>query len=102
MPILRPTYQVELPDGEVVQVVIASGDQLRAELAQNQLKLPPKAAMHLTVLWIWAAMVRTGLDTRKAGEFIADPPEWEPLKDEAGEPILTAVDPTKRDSPGSG
>lgn len=90
----KPTYLVEVGD-EVLTVAIGSGDQLRAELEQQRLNLPAKAAMHLTTLWIWAALVRMGLEDRKAAAFIADPPEWDVLKDESGEAVLTPVDPTR-------
>lgn len=95
MPLHRPSYLVELtPDTEPITVVVSSGDQLRAELEQQRLHLPERAPMHTTVLWLWSALVRAGLEDRKAGAFIADPPEWTPVNRPDGSPVLDEVDPT--------
>jgi hypothetical protein len=71
----RPAYHVWMvPDGadpdavqddelELHHVVVNHGDQLRAELEANKLGLAKAGTgtpMHLTALWIWAALVRTG------------------------------------------
>lgn len=53
----------ELDDDELVyhHVVVNNGDQLRAELEAGQHKIKPREQpMHLTTMWVWAAMVRTG------------------------------------------
>lgn len=50
-------------------VVVHHADQLRAELEAGKLGLPKGGTgtpMHLTALWLWAALVRTG---RFAGGF---------------------------------
>jgi hypothetical protein len=71
----RPAYHVwVVPDGadpdtveddalELHHVIVNHGDQLRAELEANKLGLAKAGTatpMHLTALWIWAALVRTG------------------------------------------
>jgi hypothetical protein len=70
----RPTYHVwiapadtdhdTLPESELVYrlVRVSAGDQLRAELEAKRLHLgsAKDSPMHLTVLWLWAALVRTG------------------------------------------
>jgi hypothetical protein len=90
MPLHRPQYLVEYdPTEEPITVVVSTGDMLRAELELAKLKLAPTAAMHVTALWLWSALVRAGREERRAGEFIADPPEFEPIKDDV------AVDPTR-------
>lgn len=97
MPLYRPTYLVEYdPTAEPVTVRVGTGDMMRAELEVAKLKLPASAPFHVTALWLWSALVRMGLEERKAGEFIADPPEWEPVKreDGTGEPAVEPVDPT--------
>lgn len=95
MPLHRPRYLVEYdPDQPPLEVVISSGDMMRAELEAVKMKLPPRAPFHTTALWLWSALVRSGHEERKAAEFVADPPEWEPVKDAAGEPVLEPVDPT--------
>lgn len=95
MALYRPRYLVEYdPDQPPLEVAISSGDMMRAELEVAKLRLPDKAPFHLTALWLWSALVRTGTETRKAPEFIADPPEFEPIKDDAGKGATTPVDPT--------
>lgn len=72
----RPAYHVWVaPEGvdpdtatddELVyhHVVVHHADQLRAELESSKLKLDArKFPMHLSSLWLWAAMVRTGAYT---------------------------------------
>jgi hypothetical protein len=96
MPLYRPTYDVEYdPSQPTVRVSISSGDMMRAELEAAKLKLPERAPFHVTALWLWSALVRLGTEQRRAAEFIADPPEWQPVKDAAGEPSLEPVDPTQ-------
>lgn len=100
MPLYRPRYLVELdPATEPEVVTVTSGDMMRAELEYKRLRYPDGLNFTTTALWLWAALVRTGREERKAGEFLADPPEWAPVKDAAGELELAQVDPTM---PGSG
>lgn len=81
----RPAYHVwldprpdltadspELDDSELVYqyVVVNHADQLRAELEAKRhgLGKPQDTPMHLTSLWLWAALVRT---KRYDGKFAA-------------------------------
>jgi len=92
MTLYRPSYLVELdPNAEPVTVVVSSGDMLRAELEAKRLKVEGMP-LHTTALWLWSALVRAELEDRRAGEFIAEPPEFEPVKREV------AVDPTSPES----
>lgn len=51
-------------------VVIHNADQLRGELEAGRLKMDPrKAPMHLSTLWLWAALVRTERYHDKFQEF---------------------------------
>jgi hypothetical protein len=98
MTLYRPKYLVEYdPTQPPREVVVSSGDMLRAELEQRRLKLDG-LAFHLTALWLWAALVRDGVEQRKAAEFIAEPPEFEPVKRPDGQPEEAAVDPTQLES----
>ena len=53
------------------RVIVNHADQLRAELQAKQegLSKPQDAPMHLTSLWLWASMVRTGAYTDKFRAF---------------------------------
>jgi hypothetical protein len=96
MALYRPRYHVEYdPTQPPLEVVIGTGDMMRAELEAHRLKLAPNLNFHTTALWLWSALERMGEETRKAGEFLADPPEWEPVKGADGQPELTQVDPTQ-------
>jgi hypothetical protein len=96
MPLYRPTYLVEYdPTAEPITVAVSSGDMMRGELEATKLRLPDKAPFHTTALWLWSALVRAGLEDRKAAEFIADPPEFEPVKRADGEVAVEVVDPTQ-------
>ena len=106
MPLTRLTYDIWLntPGRELTTdtppdhtVLVNSGDQLRAELEAKRLGIPPmrEAPLNATALWIWAAMARQGLTELPAVAFMADVPEFEPVRDAAGEPQATEVDPTK-------
>lgn len=96
MPLYRPRFLVEYdPTQPPLEVVVSSGDMMRAELEQAKLNLPATANFHLTALWLWSALVRAGHEQRKAREFIADPPEWDAVKDEDGQAVLAQVDPTQ-------
>ena len=52
-------------------VIVNHADQLRAELQARQegLTKPQDTPMHLTSLWLWAAMVRTGAYSDKFRAF---------------------------------
>lgn len=68
------TDALELPDDalEYHHVLVGNGDQLRAELEANQLRIKPvDNPMHLTNLWLWAALVRTGVVDSKFRDFKA-------------------------------
>lgn len=71
---------------EYFHVVVTNADQLRAERESARLKLDPRRSpMHLTNLWMWCSMVRTG---RYSGSF----EEWKTA--------LVSYDPDRdRDSP---
>lgn len=92
----RPAYFVWMtPDGadpdavedddlELEHVVVNHGDQLRAELEANKLGLAKAGTgtpMHLTALWIWAALVRTGRFDEKFQEFKVRCISYEPDRD---------------------
>jgi hypothetical protein len=96
MPLKRPHYYVEYdPTAEPLTVAVTTGDMMRAELEAKRLSLPPGANVNLTALWLWSALVRLGIEQRPAPEFMADPPEWDPVKDANGQPVMYAVDPTQ-------
>lgn len=51
-------------------VVVSNGDQLRAELEGNKLKVGGRDnPMHMTNLWLWAAMARTGIHDLNFRDF---------------------------------
>lgn len=69
----QPTHPDADPAGFVHhEVLVRSGDQLRAELEQTKLRLPglKAAPLHATALWIWAACARLALTDTPALEFI--------------------------------
>jgi len=83
--IKRPAFHVWLaPEGvdpntatddqlEYHHVLVHSGDQLRAELEAKRVGITDMRAnpMHITVLWLWAALVRTGAYSDKFQAFKA-------------------------------
>lgn len=92
----RPAYHVWIaPDGadpdtvlddqlQIQHVVVNHGDQLRAELEAGKLGLPKAGTatpMHLTALWIWAALVRTERFTGKFQDFKRRCIAYEPDRD---------------------
>jgi hypothetical protein len=109
----RPTYHVwmlpehgqdsdtELTDDQLAEqleyqyVVVNHADQLRAELEAKRQGLgkPQDTPMHLTSLWLWASLVRTGRYDGKFAEFktacIAYDPDKEP------DPADAEPDPTE-------
>lgn len=71
-------------DLEVHRVIINSGDQLRAELEASKLGLARggrDAPMHVSALWLWAAMVRTGRFTGDSKTFRDRLAAYEPDRD---------------------
>jgi hypothetical protein len=100
----RSTFHVWLqPEGAtepaVHRVMVRNGDQLRAELEANRLRLPglKDAPLHATSLWIWAACAREGLTQAKALDFIGtELVAYRPVEEEpkGGSP----VDPTEEPS----
>lgn len=111
MTIKRPAFYVLLaPEGtdpdtvtdadcETVHVVVHSQDQLRAELEAGQLGLRnvKDQPFHLTVLWLWASMVRTGAVTCKWQEFKRRMLAYEADKDRPA-PHTTETDPDELDA----
>jgi hypothetical protein len=109
----RPTYHVwllpfgvtdadlndndpeDLAELDYQYVVVNHADQLRAELEAKRQGLgkPQDTPMHLTSLWLWASLVRTGRYAGKFAEFktacIAYDPDKEP------DPADTEPDPTE-------
>jgi hypothetical protein len=90
----RPAYHVWLaPEGidpdtaaddELAHhhVVVHHADQLRAELEAAKLKLDArKHPMHVSSLWLWAALVRTGRYDRPYAEFKRDLVAYDPDKE---------------------
>jgi len=75
-----------------LEVLVRNGDQLRAELEANKLRIPhiKQAPLHATSLWLWAACARLGYTDSGAQDFIStELVNYKPLEQEA-EP----VDPT--------
>ncbi len=71
-PIDTDPATIEDDDADTLHVIITAGDQLRAELEAGQLGLREAGRhtpFHLTALWLWAALVRTGDVTYKFPEF---------------------------------
>lgn len=105
MPLYRPTYLVEYdPTQPPLEVAVASGDMMRAELEAHRLKIPAGANFNTTGLWLWAALVRMGREERRADEFLNDPPEWDPVKrteeDGTVSGVQELVDPTSPEAGG--
>lgn len=75
MGVERPTFMAELADGTVHRVEILHGDQLRAELEapRHGIAVDPRVQPnHTTTLWVWAALVRTGVVTVGFQDFKQD------------------------------
>lgn len=71
----KPTYKVELSDGSEHVVQVLHGDQLRAELEAGKQGLPldyDKAPVHHTTLWVWSALLRSGVTEAGFQEFRAE------------------------------
>lgn len=90
----RPAYHAWIaPEGidpdtatdeqlEYHHVVVNHADQLRAELEANRHKLDArKHPMHVSSLWLWAAMVRTGDYDASYPEFKRALVAYDPDKD---------------------
>lgn len=73
-------------------VVINAGDQLRAELEakRHSIGSGKDNPMHLTTLWLWAAMVRTGAYAENYPRFKADLIAWDAPKDDDAEDATDA------------
>lgn len=106
----RPAYHVwmdprtditpdspELDDSELEYqyVVVNHGDQLRAELEAKRhgLGKPQDTPMHLTSLWLWAALVRTHRYDGKFAEFKLACVSYDP--DKEADPADVEPDPTE-------
>lgn len=76
----------ELDDSELEyhHVRIRGGDQLRAELEAKRQNLgsPKDSPMHLTALWLWAALVRMGVYSDKFAAFKLALVNYDPDKPE--------------------
>lgn len=75
------------------QVLVRNGDQLRAELEANKLRLPiiKDAPLHATSLWLWAACARLGLTDANSQDFIAtELVSYQPVK--GGEEPVSPLD----------
>ena len=97
----RTSYDVYLTptDGAeplVHRVEITHGDHLRGEFEANKQSLPSvkEAPMNHTTVWVWCALVRTGLYTLDYRTFKDTVLGLEPVRDAAGE-LETPVDPTE-------
>lgn len=101
----RPVYWVwTAPEGTptdadpdeltATRVTITAGDQLRAELEGKRHSLDAQThPMHLSVLWIWAAMVRMGATDTKWPVFRETVATYQPEDD--AQPDGAAVTPTE-------
>lgn len=96
----RPIYHVWLErDGaepDYHRVVVNGTDQLRAELEGRKLGLVKleQAPMHLTALWLWASLTRTGSIDLAFPAFRDALLSFDPAKDDDGELADEPVDPT--------
>ena len=64
MTVKRPTYIVELDDESTHTVQVLMADQLRAELEAPRQGIPvdvSQAPVHTAALWVWSALLRTGV-----------------------------------------
>lgn len=106
----RPAYHVwldprpdltpdspELPESELVyeHVIVNHADQLRAELEANRhgLSKPQDTPMHLSSLWLWAALVRTKRYDDKYAAFKLACIAWDADKETDGPDVQP--DPTE-------
>jgi hypothetical protein len=105
MAVRRPTYLVELDDGSEHRVEVLMADQLRAELEAPRHSIPvdvASAPVHTTALWVWSALLRTGVLESGTGFQAARSrltlvrkldPDTEPAEPDA------PVDPTQQGQP---
>lgn len=109
--IKRPAYHVWVaPEGvdpdtatddqlDYHHVVIHSADQLRAELEAKRHGIDQRAnPMHVTVLWLWAAMVRTGDYADKFAAFKTACVSYDPDTDRPGPHTKDDADPDELDA----
>lgn len=75
----------DVPDDQLAyhHVVIHHADQLRAELEMSKAGFsnPTKAPMHMSAMWLWAALTRTGRYPGTWQSFKAELVAYEPDKD---------------------
>lgn len=71
---MTPESGVMPEDGEALEVTVIYGDMMRGELEGSRLRLPAmkETPMHYTGLWVWAALVRTGVYDRDFKTFQGD------------------------------
>lgn len=108
MPLQRFKYRVQLAEPFIqdspFEVEITHADLLRAELEAGKQGLPVdprKAPQQTTTLWVWAALVRTGVIDRNYRSFRDGDGDGEPclvgfeqVTDPAGQHAAVDVDPT--------
>lgn len=87
---LAPADDLDAPPEYVGEVEVRNVDQLTAETQAKALGINRDQLFHLTNLWIWAAMVRTGQTADKFHPFTRRV-EYVPVDDKGAEP---AEDPT--------
>lgn len=90
------------PVTRVVEVLVRNGDQLRAELEANRLRLPglKDAPLHATSLWLWAACAREGLTQAKALDFIStELVGYRPVEGQEATPVDPTEEPSGSVSP---
>lgn len=94
----RPAFHVwMLPEEDPTyhHVTINHADQLRAELESKSQGLgkPQDTPMHLTALWLWAALVRTGRYEQNFATFKTECLAYDP--DREADDDDTGPDPTE-------
>lgn len=87
----RPTYWAWLADPDDREgdptphlVIVNAGDQLRAELEakRHNVGSGKDNPMHLSALWLWAALVRTERYGDKFAAFKDDLVAWDAVEDD--------------------
>lgn len=96
----RPDLTGDSPDLDESElsyhyVVVNNSDQLRAELEakRHMLGKPQDTPMHLTALWLWASLVRTGRYDGNFASFKLACVTYDP--DQDADPADTDPDPTE-------
>lgn len=102
---MNPADPETVPDPIYVGVVtVTHGDQLRAELEgkRHGLESMKEAPLHYTTIWVWAALVRTGLYDDKFGAFKSGHlAELQPVKREGDDDLDPTEPPNPATSTGS-